>query len=410
MSAPHAAARQAAWPAPGQVARIVSDAHALEVAASLAETFAPGASERDRLRRLPWDELARWSASGLGGMTVPREYGGAQVTSLTVAEVFCRLSEADPSLGQIPQNHFGFLWRIREIGTPAQQRGVFQEALDGRRFGNAGPERKTRNMLHISTRLRREEGGLRLHGHRYYSTGALFAHWIPTRATDDEGALVHVWVRRDAPGLTVIDDWDAFGQRTTASGSVVFDGTPVEPGHVIAALGGAGRPSLLGPYAQLMQAAIDQGIAQAALADAKAFVRERARPWMDAGVANAADDPYVIQEVGRLQIDVQAAGEVLREAAQTLDELASREPTAASSSQASVAVAAAKVLTTEAALQASEKLFELSGASSTRASHNLDRHWRNARTHTLHDPVRWKLHLLGNDLLNGALAPQHPWN
>ena len=39
---------------------------------------------------------------------------------------------------------------------------------------------------------------------------------------------MQVWVRRDAPGVQVIDDWNAFGQRTTASGSVVFDQVLVE--------------------------------------------------------------------------------------------------------------------------------------------------------------------------------------
>jgi alkylation response protein AidB-like acyl-CoA dehydrogenase len=65
-------------------------------------------------------------------------------------------------------------------------------------------------------------------------------------------------------------------------------------------------------------------------------------------------------------------------------------------------VAEARVLTTEASLAAGSKLFELAGTQSTLDPLNLDRHWRNARTHTLHDPVRWKLHAVGNYYLNGA--------
>ena len=55
-------------------------------------------------------------------------------------------------------------------------------------------------------------------------------------------------------------------------------------------------------------------------------------------------------------------------------------------------------------------LFELAGARSTLAAHNLDRHWRNARTHTLHDPVRWKYAILGNYFLNGVDPPLHAWS
>ncbi|MDB5849686.1 MAG: SfnB family sulfur acquisition oxidoreductase [Rhodoferax sp.] len=403
-------------PDPARVQRITDDAGALAAAHRLAAEFAPGASERDRTGRLPWDELERWSEAGLGGITVPRAHGGADVSYATLAEVFVILCAADPALGQIPQNHFGLLGLLRELGSDAQKERYYAEVLAGRRLGNAGPERKSeaaRTVLQGATRLKSTADGLRLEGRRFYSTGALFAHRVPTRAQDDAGRAVQVWVPREAPGLRVVDDWSSFGQRTTASGSVVFDNVAVDAADVLPLWQLADRAGLFGPNSQLVQAAIDQGIAQAAVADAIAFVRERARPWVDAvgaGVAQAADDPYIIQEVGSLQIDLHAAHAVLRETALLFDAIAAEPVTAESSARASVAVAEAKVLTTRIALDASEKLFALAGASATRAQHNLDRHWRNARTHTLHDPVRWKTQLIGNYHLNGVLPARHSWN
>ncbi|MGF6741048.1 SfnB family sulfur acquisition oxidoreductase [Paraburkholderia sp. CNPSo 3155] len=410
---PVAAAQSPRRPDPARVKRIASDADALAAAHALAAGFAAGAAERDRQRILPWAELDQWSESGLGSITVPREYGGADVSFATLAEVFVILCTADPALGQIPQNHFGVLGVLREIGTPAQKARLYGEVLAGHRLGNAGPERRSTavsTVLHGTTRLRDTQDGLRLDGKRFYSTGALFAHRVPARATDDAGRAVQVWVPRDAPGLTVIDDWSSFGQRTTASGSVVFDNVRVDPQDVLPLWQLADRPGLFGPNSQLIQAAIDQGIAEAAVADALAFVRERARPWIDSGLERATDDPYIISDIGRLLIDLHAAREVLLEAGRTLDAIAAAPIDAEASAQASVAVAEAKVLTTRIALEASEKLFELAGSASTRAAHNLDRHWRNARTHTLHDPVRWKLHLLGNYHLNHVLPTRHSWN
>jgi alkylation response protein AidB-like acyl-CoA dehydrogenase len=75
--------------------------------------------------------------------------------------------------------------------------------------------------------------------------------------------------------------------------------------------------------------------------------------------------------------------------------------------EASVAVAEARVLSTEISLKAGSRLFELAGTASTLDGHNLDRYWRNARTHTLHDPVRWKFHAIGNHALNHKLPPRH---
>lgn len=400
-------------PDPARVRRIASDAEALAAAQTLAATFSAGAAERDRKRLLPWAELDLWSESGLGAITVPREYGGVDVSFATLAEVFVILCAADPALGQIPQNHFGVLGVLRELGTSEQKARLYGEVLAGQRLGNAGPERRSADaatVLQGTTRLSTTRDGLRLDGRRFYSTGALFAHRVPTRATDDEGRAVQAWVPRDAVGLTVIDDWNSFGQRTTASGTVSFEQVQVDAQDVLPLWQLTDRPGLFGPTSQLIQAAIDQGIAEAAVADTLIFVRERARPWVDSGLEHATDDPYIIADVGRLQIDLHAAHEVLLEAAHTLDEIKGQPVDAEASARASVAVAEAKVLTTRIALEASEKLFELAGSSATRAAHNLDRHWRNARTHTLHDPVRWKLHLLGDYYLNHVLPARHSWN
>ncbi len=399
---------------PKRVRRIESDAQALAVAHELAAEFIGGASERDRLRRLPWDELTRWSESGLGGITVPRAYGGADVSYATLAEVFVILCAADPALGQNPQNHYGVLGILREAGTEAQKQRFFNEVLTGARLGNGGPEKRSdpgKSLLHGSTRLRNSPHGLLLSGKRFYSTGALFAHRSPSRAVDDEGRAVQVWVAHDAPGVQVVDDWSSFGQRTTASGTVVFDDVSIAPQDVVQVWQLADRPGLYGPNSQYIQAAIDQGIAQASVTEALGFVRKYARPWVDSGLEHATDDPYLIQDVGRLHADLHAAHEVLLETGHLLDAIAAQDHISADdSARASVAVAEAKVLTTQIALDASEKLFELAGSASTRASHNLDRHWRNARTHTLHDPVRWKTHLIGNYHLNGVLPARHSWN
>ncbi|WP_112608387.1 SfnB family sulfur acquisition oxidoreductase (plasmid) [Rhizobium sp. WW22] len=389
---------------------IRSDAEALEIAHGLAARFAAGAAERDRVRRLPWDEVEEYTASGLGGITVPKEYGGADVSCVTLAKVFEILCAADPALGQIPQNQFGVLALLRDVGSPQQKARIYGDILAGYRIGNAGPERGQKAVNHSSTRLARGADGLRLTGRRFYSTGAIFAHWIPTRAVDDDGRAVQVWAAYDAPGVRVIDDWSSFGQRTTASGSVEFTDVPIDEALVFPVWSYGDRPGVSGPISQLIQAAIDSGIAAAAIADAVTFVRDHARPWMDSGLQSACEDPTILHEIGDLHADLHAAQALLYEAAAVIDEVAKAPVGEAESARASAAVAEAKILTTEVALKAAEKLFDVAGSAATRAAHNLDRHWRNARVHTLHDPVRWKYHLLGNYQLNGIFPARHQWN
>ena len=399
-------------PPVGTPARIVrDDADAIETAHYVAELLRADASLRDQQRRLPREELDLFSQSGLWAITVPKEYGGAAVSFVTLVEVIRIIAAADPSLGQLPQNHLGIVDVIGTVASPEQKRKFFADVLAGKRFGNAFSERGTKNVLDIKARLSYDNASKthRLNGTKYYSTGALFAHWIPILALDDEQRGVLAFLEQGTPGLKIVDDWSGFGQRTTASGTVVVDNVEVSADAIVAAHEAFDKPTRNGPVSQIIQAAIDAGIASAALTDTIRFVRERSRAWVDSGVERAADDPLTIREIGDLAIRLDAAEALLEKAARAIDALPA-VPSASEVAKASVEVAKAKVLTTEAALRNGEKLFELAGTQSVLSEHNYDRHWRNARTHTLHDPVRWKYHLVGNYVLNGIEPPRHAWN
>ncbi|OIJ63500.1 SfnB family sulfur acquisition oxidoreductase [Streptomyces mangrovisoli] len=389
-------------------AHVIADAaEALAVAAALAAEFRTGASARDLERRLPREEVARLSASGLLAVTVPAEHGGADVDALTLAEIFRLLAAADAGLAQIPQSHFVYVNVIRRQGTPEQQKFFFAELLAGRRFGNAQSEAGTRHVQDIRTRLTPQpDGSHLLTGVKHYSTGALFADWIPVlaRAADDK---LHVaYVPRDAPGVTVVDDWEGMGQRTTASGTVRLDAVAVPADRVLPHHLTFEGPQLHGAVAQLLHAAIDVGIAGGALDEAAAFVRTSSRPWFESGLDTAAEDPLLIQRFGELAVQVRASEALLREAARAVD-AARAGLTDASAAEASVAVAAAKVHAAGAAVDVASALFEVSGTRSALTSLNLNRYWRDARTHTLHDPPRWKIQHIGRYVLNGTLPPRH---
>ena len=390
---------------------IADDAEAIAVAHELAVRLARDAAQRDRERRLPHEEIEWFSQSGLWAITVPKVYGGAGVSFVTLTEVIKIVAAADPSLGQLPQNHFGLVDVISLTGTEEQKRYFFAQIVSGKRFGNGFSEKGTRHVLDLKTRVRRDGDDYVVDGTKFYSTGALFAHFVPVLGLDDERKGWLAYIPKGTPGLNVIDDWSGFGQRTTASGTVVLEGVRVPASHVFPAHRVSDFPTLNGPVSQIIQAAIDAGIAQAAVNDTLTFVRTRSRPWIDSNVERAGDDPLTVREIGHLHIQLHAAEALLERAARTLDAIAAKGDTSEDDvALASVAVGEAKVLTTEIALLASEKLFELAGTQSTLSEHNLDRHWRNARTHTLHDPVRWKYHLVGNYYLNGVKPARHAWN
>ncbi|MER9580808.1 SfnB family sulfur acquisition oxidoreductase [Mesorhizobium sp. M0276] len=386
--------------------RIASDAEAIKIAHELATEFAAGAVERDRTRRLPLAEIERFSQSGLWGITVPRDHGGAGVSNVTLAEVIAIIAAADASIGQIPQNHLYIVEGIRLGASEAQKKALFERVLDGDRFGNAFTEIGTRTNIDFTTRIERNGDGYVLNGQKFYSTGSLFAHVIVVIANDADKRTNFVFLERATAGVNLIDDWSGFGQRTTGSGSSTFDDIPVTEFQVVPHQIVFDRPTPMGPVAQIIHAAVDLGIARAALADAIAFTKAHARPFFETNYQHGWEDPHVIAAIGDLAVRVNAASALTERAGRFVD-IAAADPTEDTVAEASIAVAEAKAVTTEASLYVASKLFELTGARSTLEQFGFDRHWRNARTHTLHDPVRYKYVNVGNYFLNGVRPPRH---
>lgn len=396
-------------PRPQVPAHVIrSDDEAIAVARRLAADFAPGAALRDREGLLPIAEIDAYSQSGLWGINIPKAYGGPGVSYRTLARVIAILAAADPSIAQITQNHLAINGHIDLDGTEEQKKEFFGWVLSGLRFGNAFSELNSKNVAAFETRITFDGDEAVVNGEKFYTTGALLSHVIPIVAVDAQEQGYLVFAERNTPGISVTNNWSSFGQRTTASGSVRIDNVRVPKSRLLP-VAAFDRPTIAGPVSQIIQAAIDAGIARGAIEDAIAFIKTQSRPWIDSGKETAGEDPFTIAAIGDLKIKLHAAEALLGIAGEAID-VGLENPTEETIADATVKTAEAKVLTTEIAILATNKLFELAGTRSTLAKHNLDRHWRNARAHTLHDPVRWKFFHVGNFYLNGINPPRHPWS
>ncbi|WP_424808034.1 SfnB family sulfur acquisition oxidoreductase [Rhodococcus sp. 27YEA15] len=395
--------------------REITTAEVLDTADRLARAFRTDASRRDADRDLPHEQVRDIARSGLLAWSVPHEYGGPDVSATTLAEVFRLLASGDPSVAQIPQSHFTYLEALRLQGTPEQKAFFYGEVLAGKMLANAQSERGPHPISVDTTVLVPGPDGYTVSGRKYYSTGALYADWIVVRASLSDSAdgfeattatpKALAFVPRDTPGLTITDDWDGMGQRTTASGTVLLDNVNVPTEHVVPFSGIFSRPTTYGARAQLLHTALDVGIASAAL-DEGIRQAHRARPHFESNAERAVEDPLLIQIAGDLTVSVRAAQALLKEAGRVVDG-AGRDTTEDSAAEASIAVATAKVAATRASLEASTVLFELGGTRSASHAGNLARYWRDARTHTLHDAIRWKVQHIGRWTLSGEHPPRH---
>jgi SfnB family sulfur acquisition oxidoreductase len=383
----------------------------MATAVAYAAAVAEGSAERDRSGAVPRAEISALDRSGLLGITVPAEHGGLGAGPDLPVEVVRRIAVADPALAQILQGHYLQIDVLQRHGTDRLRRRLFGDVLRGGRIVSALAERGGAHSQDLRTRLSPAERGMVLAGRKHYVTGGLTAEWLAVSARDEPGRLVVAYVRRDDPGVALDEDWDAMGQRATVSGSAVLDDVPVERDMVVDYGSAFERPQLLGARAQLVHASVQVGIARGALNDAVLFLRTRARPFFEAAVAGwaarAVDDPHVTRAVGRLATRVTAAERLLEWAAGELVRIGLEPADAEDAARGSLAVAQAKAFGSEVAVEVSSELFALCGASATDTRHGLDRHWRNARTHSVHDPVDWKYHHLGAHLLIGASPPNH---
>jgi SfnB family sulfur acquisition oxidoreductase len=395
----------------GRQRTVSSHEQALAAADTFAESLRGTVIERDRSGELPVAELERFDASGLAAITVPDGDGGPELPMTTLAEVIRRIAAVDPAVAQAPQGHYLMVDVLAVWGDEDQRARLFSEVLAGGRFGNTLAERGGTHAQDVKTRIMRDAGRLRLDGRKYYCTGALTSRWLAASALDDDDRLVLAFVPREATGVTLDHDWDVMGQRATVSGGVRYEDVEVDPGLVIDYARAFEVPQQIGARAQLVHAAIEVGIAGGALDDARWFVTERGRPFFEAvrggWTETAGGDPHVIQRFGRLATQVHAAELVLADAAAVQDAVGRRPADAEAAARGSVAIARAKAFASEVAVQVASDLFSLAGASAADEKHDLSRHWRNARTHSSHDPVDWKYHHVGNWLLNRVLPPNH---
>ncbi len=390
-----------------------SDISAVDLARTLADDFAREAADRDRERRLPFKEMKQLLASGLHALRIPRAYGGREVSFVDMAQAVLEIARGDPNIAQSIQPHLFFLEVLRLDATEEQRSHWYGKILEGSLITNAFAERGGRTIGEVNTRLVREQGRLLLRGRKYYCTGSLFADYLFVSANTEEGERILAIVPRKREGFTIEDDWDGMGQRTTASGTAILNDVPVEEYEVIRQPLFGKQRSYVGAAAQIYHAAIDAGIARAALDEALVNVRNNARPMPEAGVERQSEDPYVLHATGEMAVSFHQAEAMLQRAARALDHAANAQLEGTLEGEAlervlaesSIAVAEAKASANATSLIVGEAIYRLGSASATLRRHNFDRHWRNARTHTTHDPVSYKYRAIGEYLLNDRLPP-----
>jgi len=364
------------------------------------------AAERERV--LQYDAVEAIRRTGVLALRVPAEFGGPGGTARDVLTAVIQIGRGSSNVAQALRAHFGFSERLlSNRAIPGERAEWFPRVSAGIVVGNAITDAGGRAPSSADTKVLPDTAGiLRLNGYKFYSTGTLFADVIAVSAIDADGRDVQAIIPADRTGVELFDDWDGFGQRTTASGGTRFTEVEVRAEEVVTVSEG----TTLGhgtAFLQLYLASVAVGIAYAVFDDAVGYVRTKARPASHSVADSAATDPFVLQAVGDISASASSAEAIVLSAADAIDRLVGEglEHDQDAVADVAVTVAKAQLVAEKLTISAAERLFDTGGASATARALNLDRHWRNVRTVATHSPLAYKAYVAGNYAVNGVRPP-----
>ncbi|MCF8610438.1 acyl-CoA dehydrogenase family protein [Gordonia sp. HY285] len=381
-------------------------ADALTRADIVASELRATAAERDRANADPTAEIALLREHDLLQVGEPVEYGGSGLDYAQSQQITRRIARGDTSIAHLIGYHYAQQRIPHLFGTPDQAEALSRRNAEEKLFwGGVQNPRGADGLV-----LTRVDGEYRLNGRRTFASGASVADWLSVTAAYGD-ALVFLTLPTDRAGFAPQGDWDNIGQRLTDSGGVVFDDAVV---HASEILGDPDSPPTFTPYETLVtphwQLAFVNfyiGTAEGALDEALDWTRLNASAWETSGLDRAGDDPYILELVGALRAEITGAALLADRAGDALQAALDFGDTLSAEQRAdtAIAIAEAKYVTTKVSLEAASRLFEIQGARATTSAYGFDRHWRNLRTHTVHDPVAYKAREIGDWVLN-TRAPQ----
>jgi alkylation response protein AidB-like acyl-CoA dehydrogenase len=380
---------------------------------ALLNRIAEGASDRERERTLPFPEIDLIRKARLGALRLPAAAGGGGSSIRELFDIILRLGEADANVAHILRNHFSVVERLVRQPRTDQHREWQKAVADGAIIGLAATELETPKVGDVrpNTTLTPDGDDYLLNGTKYYSTGTLYSDYVLVRTADSSGANAATLIPVNREGIELLDDWDGLGQRLTATGTTHFRNVPVKRQEVVfdAPDAGYGIP-YANTFAQLFLTAINAGIARAILRDATALVQSRKRTFYFAPSEIPTDDPLLQQTIGQIASGAFAAETVVLAAAEALDIATDAFDAGAANAgeaahRAALLSAKAKIVADEFAIRGGSLLFDVGGASATKKVTNFDRHWRNARTLSSHNPTTYKARSIGQYEISGTPLP-----
>lgn len=359
----------------------------------------------------PFKAVEQVKALKLGALRLPVEVGGKGLSIEELFKVLIDIAQYDNDLPQILRSHYQFVEEVLRSTDQTFQKFWITKFAKGAIVGNAYTEPPSNAIVgsgEYQTKLIKVEGSYQVSGTKIFSTGTLYADYVSVRVNNEKGEPLSVIVPTDREGVKRLDDWDGIGQKFTASGTTVFENVKVFESEINTV---SAEQVKFKPFTQLFLHSIVAGIVKAISREATELVQTRKRTFIYAVNPDPRQDPLLLETVGEIAASAYIIENAVLNAAHAQD-LAFKSTVNGISNyqlshQAALEASLVKIAIEPIALAAASKIFDVTGASSTRLKYDLDRHWRNIRTLSSHNPASFKSYAIGNLLVNGQDLPNN---
>lgn len=370
----------------------------ISIAQQLAKQFATTAAERDKQGGNPKAERDLIRQSGLLGLSIPQQYGGQGASWKTIFKTIQTIAQVDSSLAHVYGFHHLLIATVQLFSQPEQYGKWFEQtARENLFWGNTlNPldRRTTANKISDSEYI--------FHGDKSFCSGSIDSDILLCSGYNEAGKLLIGVIPTVRDGVSFLGDWNNMGQRQTDSGTSHFEQVKIQENELLLNPGPLSTPysSLRPLIAQLIFVHMFLGVAEGAFEIAKETVKSQ-KAWSKSLAENAVNDPFVQKHFAEFYVQLEGVRLLANKAVEVLQRAwdVGESLTAEQRGEVSVAIATAKIASTNTSLYITQNIFQVMGARATTAKLNIDRFWRNVRTQTLHDPVDYKYQEIGEWIL-----------
>lgn len=247
------------------------------------EVVAPGALERDKTKQFPKEIFQKLADMGMMGLPFPEEYGGGGADTVSFAIVVEELSRTCGSTGITYSAHISLGGApLYLFGTEEQKHQYLTPICTGESFGAFGLTEPNAGSDAGGTRTTavEKEGNFTINGNKCFITNASFAKHLAitaiTNQKDGEKEISAIIVPTDAPGFTVIDNYEKMGLNSSNTTELVLEDVVVPVENLLGKKGEGFKQFLITlDGGRIGIGAMAVGIAQGAYDKALQYAKER---------------------------------------------------------------------------------------------------------------------------------------